>query len=90
MKQPLPPGSVVRVLPNANGPYRHLADHDLRVGFYSKQDGLDCVWLVLPNGEYAETTDHRHLARYFHIQSVSDETDLFGENREPLGSIEAS
>ena len=53
----------------------------LRVGYYSRQDGLECIWLVDTAGEYVETTDREYLLRYFEIVELSDETDFFGDNR---------
>lgn len=59
-----------------------------RIGYYSRQDGLDVVWLVDDAGEYEQSTDHEFLHRYFSILELSDEDDLFGDEREPLGPLE--
>jgi len=48
------------------------------VGFYSKQDGLDCIWLTDATGEYQQTTDHMFLFRYFTIAKPSLVTDFYG------------
>ncbi len=84
---PIPPRSVVFVAPVAGNPYVSLWGRKIRIGYYSKQDGLDCIWLVYPDGKYGETTDHDHLYRFFVVEHFSDESDLFGDNREQLGSL---
>ena len=59
----------------------------LRVGYYSKQDGLNCIWIVHPDGNYAEATNHRHFNRFFEVATASDEVMLYGEERPVLGSL---
>jgi hypothetical protein len=39
-----------------------------RVGYYSPNDGLDCIWLVNENGEYEQTTDRKFLLKYFDVE----------------------
>ena len=58
-----------------------------RVGYYSPQDGLDCIWLVDAKGNYVETTDRDFLIKYFKIIYLSTIDDYFGDNRDPLGPI---
>jgi hypothetical protein len=58
-----------------------------RVGYYSWQDGLDCIWLVNEEGKYEQTIDHDFLAEYFEIVALSRERSLYGKNRVPLGAI---
>jgi hypothetical protein len=82
----IPPRSVIRLakaLPGQDG-WRDDLGKVFRVGYYSKMDGLDCVWLVNDAGEYNETTDQKTIREQFEIVSLSDETDLFGDNRPPL------
>ena len=55
-----------------------------RIGYYSRADGLDCIWLVNDSGEYEQTTDRQSLLQNFVILHLSDETDLYGEKRRPL------
>jgi hypothetical protein len=55
-----------------------------RIGYYGEQDGLDCIWLVNDLGEYEQTTDHSQLFGDFDIIMISDETDLYGNNRPKL------
>ena len=85
---PIPPLSVVTIAKVKDNPYIHLSGQSIRIGYYSKQDGLDCIWLVYANGKYGESTDHDHLNRFFIIEEVSNETEFFGDHRiqiEPLG-----
>ena len=36
-----------------------------RIGYYSRQDGLDTIWLVDELGKYEQTTDRDFLLKYF-------------------------
>jgi hypothetical protein len=58
-----------------------------RVGYYSWQDGLDCIWLVNDEGEYEQTVDHEFFNKCFDIKTLSTERSLYGRNRPPLGHI---
>jgi len=44
-----------------------------QVGYYSRRDGADCIWLVNESGEDQETVDHDYLFKYFDIIQISDE-----------------
>jgi hypothetical protein len=60
---------------------------EFRIGYYSRQDGPNCVWLVDANGNYNQTWDQNSLLETFEIVSLSDETDIYGLHRpvlEPL------
>ena len=84
---PIPHRSVIAVRDKRgrySRPYGALIGKTLRVGYYSRQDGLDVIWIVYPNGEYGESIDHSHLYRYFEILYVSSETDLYGDDRPVL------
>ena|ERR1700744_5042244 len=81
---PVPPRTVFVVRRENPGPYKHLLEKLLRVGYYSKQDGLNCIWIVDEDGVYAEATVHQHLNRHFQVMSASDESDLYGEARPAL------
>jgi len=85
----LPPRSVIRLVKREDD----WDDDDLqpgqafRIGYYSPQDGPDCVWLVDSHGSYFHTWDQTSLLRNFEVVERSDETDIFGNNRpriEPL------
>lgn len=71
------------------GPYSRLLKQRLRVGYYSKQDGLNVIWIVYPNGHYGEATTHAHLNRFFKIISIPEETDLHGDDRSILQPLES-
>jgi hypothetical protein len=79
----IPPRSVVKLL----APWRDDQGGIFRIGYYSRQDGLDCVWLVNEAGEYERTTDQKSIDEDFEVLKLSDETDKFGIHREILGPI---
>jgi hypothetical protein len=83
----IPPKTVVRLSRyDASTPaWRRNIGREFRVGYYSKQDGLDCIWLVNDEGEYEQTTDRQNLLMYFDILKFGAETDIFGAKRSPLG-----
>ena len=86
MKKPIPPRSVLRLIklwPNARK-QGHEIGEIWRVGYYSKQDGLDCIWLVNTEGVYDWTSDHDWLCRKFEVLSLSDEEDFHGDDRDVL------
>jgi len=56
-----------------------------RIGYYSRNDGLDCVWLVDDDGKYSETVDQEMIRTHFEILQRSDESDLYGVDRPPIG-----
>jgi hypothetical protein len=83
----IPPLSVVRIIkvtadePAWTGHMRRI----FRIGYYSKQDGLDCVWLVDDDGHYTEAVDQEVIRTHFEILELSEETDLFGDSRPIIG-----
>ncbi len=86
MKKSIPPRSVValkRLWPHARK-RGHEVGQKRRIGYYSRKDGLDCVWLVDDEGDYGWTTDHKWLYEHFEILKLSDETDFFGVHRRRL------
>src|SRR6266481_760707 len=58
-----------------------------RVGYYSRKDGLDCIWLVNEEGEYEQTTNLKFLLKYFDVEHWSREKSFFGRGRRPLRRI---
>ena len=88
---PIPPRSVLRI--KKLWPHARSKGHEngeiRRVGYYSRQDGLDCVWLVDAKGHYDWTTDHEWLYEMFEVIEYSDETDLHRDDRPVLGAIES-
>jgi len=81
---PIPPRSEIIVREENPGPYEYLRGKRLRVGYYSRRDGLNVIWIVNPNAEYGETTDHSHLRQFFKVVFDSGETDLYGDDRPVL------
>jgi hypothetical protein len=86
---PIRPRSVIAVREDNPGHHRSLLGLILRVGYYSKQDGTNVVWLVFPNGEYQQTTSQAYINRHFRIIHENDEPDLFGDERPILQSLTA-
>jgi hypothetical protein len=79
----IPPRSVVRLL----SPWGNDQGRIFRIGYYSRQDGLNCVWLVNESGTYEQTTDQRSIEKDFEVLKLSAETDMYGVDREALGPI---
>jgi hypothetical protein len=79
---PISPLSVVRVA--YGGRSRSFRKHNgriFRVGYYSKMDGLDCIWLVNDDGHYERTVDHQFLYWHFDIIQFADHTNWYGRRR---------
>lgn len=83
--KPIAPCSVVRVKGSPSRSWRKNVGRRFRIGYYSKMDGLDCIWLVNDKGEYEQTIDHDFLKKYFEVESASRERSLYGRNRRPFG-----
>jgi hypothetical protein len=78
---PIPPCSVVSVRRDVGKPWASEAGRVFRIGYYSKMDGLDCIWLVDETGSYDQTIDHECLAKFFEIQSLARERSFYGRGR---------
>jgi hypothetical protein len=89
MSKPIPPKSVVRLVasPKPSPRWKKNVGAIFRVGYYSRKDGLDCVWLVNESGEYQETVDHDYLSKYFDVIQISDEKNLYGMRKPPIGPV---
>lgn len=89
--RPIPPLSIVRL--SRLWPHARRQGHEIgemwRIGYYSRQDGLDCIWLVNSEGEYKWTADHDWLERHFDLVMLSDESDFHGVNRPVLEALPA-
>jgi HEAT repeats len=87
----IPPRSRVRLIRADGQPpaLREDVGRQFRVDYYSRKDGLDCIWLVNEDGEYEQTTDRKFLLKYFDIEHLSREGSLFGRGRPRLGKIRA-
>ena len=79
----IPPRSRVRLLrADRHTPgWRKDIGRQFRIGYYSRKDGLDCIWLVNESGKYEQTTDREFLLKYFRIERLSDEKNLYGVGR---------
>ena len=80
-RTPIPPCSIVRVKSSPRRHWRKNIGRRFRVGYYSRMDGLDCIWLVNEEGSYEQTIDHEFLQKYFDIETVSKERSLYGRGR---------
>ena len=78
---PIPPCSLVAVRRGVGKQWAGKAGRVFRVGYYSKIDGLDCIWLVDESGSYDQTIDHEDLHKFFEIRSVAKERSLYGRGR---------
>ena len=85
----IPPRSRVRLLKaDAQTPsWKKAVGRQFRVGYYSRKDGLDCIWLVNENGTYEQTTDRALLLKYFEVEHVSQENNLYGRGKRRLQKI---
>jgi hypothetical protein len=85
----IPPRSRVRLIraDTRTPEWRKDVGRQFRVGYYGRKDGLGCIWLVNEEGEYEQTTDPKLLAKYFDVEQVSSEIDLYGIAKRPLGRI---
>jgi hypothetical protein len=85
---PIPPLSVVRAAYNGrNQSFRKHNGRTFRVGYYSRMDGLDCIWLVDDEGHYERTVDHEFLYRHFDVIQFADHTNWYGRRRRKIPPI---
>jgi hypothetical protein len=87
----IPPRSRVRLIrADSHTPsWKKDIGRQFRVGYYSRQDGLDCIWLVNENGAYEQTTDREFLLKYFDVERLSQEKNYYGRGKRRLGKIRA-
>jgi len=71
----------------AGSPWANKVGRVFRIGYYGRNDGLDCIWLVDEAGQYCETLDHDYLDKFFEIRSISKERSLYGRGRPPFASL---
>jgi hypothetical protein len=84
----IPPRSVIRVVKsNPDWDAGPQIGDTFRIGYYSRRDGPNCVWLVNDEGKYNQTWDQVTLPDHFEVVQLSDETDIFGNNRPPIGPV---
>jgi hypothetical protein len=79
----IPPRSVVQLKDTTDW----LGDRTFRIGYYSRMDGLSCVWLVNEKGEYEQTVDQRMILEDFAVLEQSGEMDLYGDDRPKLQAM---
>src|SRR3984893_17615693 len=87
----IPPRSRVRLIRADDQTPSSKKDigREFRVGYYSRQDGLDCIWLVNEQGEYEQTTDRDALLHYFTVEKLTDERNYYGANKRKLGALKS-
>jgi hypothetical protein len=85
----IPPRSRVRLIrADKHTPgWRKNVGRQFRVGYYSRKDGLDCIWLVNESGKYEQTTDREFLLKYFRIERLSNETNVYGVGKRQLAEL---
>jgi hypothetical protein len=85
----IPPRSQVRLVKadRFTPTWRKQVGRQFRVGYYSPQDGLDCIWLVNENGEYEQATDREFLLKYFEIKRLSQEKNFYGVGKRRLTKL---
>ena len=89
MKRPLPPKSIVKLIrlwPRARK-RGYERGQTWRIGYYSRQDGLDVIWLVNASGVYGQTANHDWIAKHFEVVFHSSERSFYGGNRPQLGPL---
>jgi hypothetical protein len=85
----IPPRSRVRIVgaDRRTPSWRKQIGREYRVGYYRRQDGLDCIWLVNESGEYEQTIDRECLLQDFDIVRLTDERDYYGVHKRKLGAL---
>lgn len=85
----IPPKTIVKLIKadSTTPSWINLEGKIYCVGYYSKQDGLDTIWLVDADGNYCETTDREYLLSFFSILKLGDTMDYFGENAPKIVGI---
>lgn len=67
--------------------HRQDVGREFRVGYYSHDDGLDCIWLVNERGEYEQTVDKAYLLKHFEIVKWGRASDPYGEGLRPMRAL---
>jgi hypothetical protein len=85
----IPPRSRLRLVKaDRHTPlWRKDGGRRLRVGYYSRKDGLDCIWLVHEDGEYEQTVDRNSLLEYFEVERLSHERNFFGVGKRQIAKL---
>lgn len=86
---PIKPMSVVKLIKDYGGKHsKYNVGRMCRIGFYSKKDGLDVIWLVDQNGNYCSTLDHEFLELYFEVVEESNVFDYHGLNCDVINCLD--
>ncbi len=82
----IPPLTLVEIIhaDDSTPVWKEEIGMQFKIGYYSRQDGLNTIWLVNKNGEYCETTDRNSLLKYFKIINISASKDYVGDSSEPI------
>jgi len=82
----IPPKSIFKLVwsDSRTPEWKNDVGRVFRIGYYSKKDGLDCLWLVNERGKYEQTTDREYLLKYFEPLRISRETNLYGVGKSPF------
>ena len=75
----IPPRLRIRLVraDNQTPSWRKDIGRQFRVGYYSRKDGLDCIWLVNEGGAYEHTADRGSLLKYFDVEHFSQEKNFY-------------
>ena len=84
----IPPRSIFRLVrSDTKTPvWNAHVGRTFRIGYYSRKDGLDVIWLVNEQGKYEQATDRNFLIKYFVPIKITDETNLYGTGKPPFRS----
>ena len=86
-KPPIYPKTVIKI--TKLWPHARKHGHEIgqvwRVGYYSKKDGLDIIWLVDEKGGYSWTIEEAFLKKYFEVVRTSSEKSIYGVGKPQLG-----
>jgi len=85
----IPPRSVFRLVrTDRHTPaWRGKIGQRCRVNYYNPRHGYKEIMLLDDQGRYFTVVDGDLLARYFRLERLSTESDLFGVNHRPIGPI---
>ena|ERR1700753_3324377 len=85
----IPPLSRVRLVRSDRHTPKWCEDvgRQFRIGYYSRKDGMGCIWLVNENGEYEQTTDRKFLLKYFKLERLSKSKSLYGDGKRRLRKL---
>jgi hypothetical protein len=77
---------LVRLWPNARKQGTEIGQV-WRVGYYSRRDGVETIWLVNNCGEYTWTVDEPFVRRHFEVLEYAKERSIYGRGRPRLGAL---